>query len=233
MHASSRVAVALTTSRLDFIVALAARHSAVAHLGAADSPYTRARLMDGSLLHSRLLDVAGATVFGFDIDAAGLDLVKQHHPEANLHLLDVTAEIPPIHRGRYDCVLAGEVLEHVANPADFLAGCALLLAEGGILCVTVPNACSPKIGIRALFGLEVVHPDHRVYYSPRTLARTLAAAGWHVLETTTYLADAGPAGRIFNYALRAAHWMFRGPVGEGLIAIARRPRSSRTQADDQ
>ncbi len=55
----------------------------------------------------------------------------------------------------------------------FLRGLRQLLAPGGRLCVTVPNACCPKIGLRALAGRESVHPDHRTYYGPRTLARTL------------------------------------------------------------
>ena len=93
---------------------------------------------------------------------------------------------------------------------------------GGRLCVTVPNACSPKIGLRALAGRESVHPDHRVYYGPRTLERTLAGAGFRVEWLATCFAPVASAvgRRIVNPLLGAAHRASAGPVGDGLVAIA-------------
>jgi 2-polyprenyl-3-methyl-5-hydroxy-6-metoxy-1,4-benzoquinol methylase len=117
-------------------------------------------------------------------------------------------------------VIAGEVLEHVPDAGRFLRGCRTLLGPGGRLLVTVPNACSPKIGIRALMGLESVHPDHYVYYGPRTLTRTLSEAGFRVNYLATYLAVPGSFGRIVNVGLKVAHRLTGGPVGEGIIAVA-------------
>ena len=68
----------------------------------------------------------------------------------------------------------------------------------------------------------MVHPDHRVYYGPRTLERTLAGAGF----ATDYLATcfapvaSGAGRRVVNPLLAAAHRAFGGPVGDGLVAIA-------------
>jgi SAM-dependent methyltransferase len=193
----------------------------VAHLGCADSPYTEELLAAGTLLHCRL--VRAAVVTGFDVDASALALVAAQLPDQRFVLADVTAELPDTERGRYDLVLAGEVLEHVANADSFLRGAGALLTPGGRLCLTVPNACCPKIGLRALAGRESVHPDHRVYYGPRTLERTLNGAGFELDGIASCFAPlAGHAGkRLFNPLLRVSHRISQGPVGDGLIAVAR------------
>ena len=110
------------------------------------------------------------------------------------------------------------------DPAEtFLRGCGELLAPEGRLGVTVPNACCPKIGLRSLLGRESVHPDHRTYYGPRTLIRTLAGAGYETVTIASCFAPmAGPAGHsLANPLLRASHRLFQGPVGDGLVAVAR------------
>jgi SAM-dependent methyltransferase len=222
MHGGERLRMALVPDRRQWLEDLCARAAGpVAHLGCADSPYTADLLAAGILLHERLVRVAAVT--GFDVDAAGLELLRARMPGERFVLADITAAVPEEDRHRYELVIAGEVLEHVPDADAFLAGCARLLTPSGRLCVTVPNACSPKIGLRSLAGRESVHPDHRVYYGPRTLQRTLDGAGYDVeLIATCFAPIAGTAGRlVFNPLLRASHRVFQGPVGEGLIAVAR------------
>ena len=180
MHRGERLRMALVHDRAGWLERLCAGAGGeVAHVGCADSPYTDELLARGELLHSRLVRVAPVT--GFDVDPGALDRVQQALPGQRFVLADVARNVPDEGRGRYQLVLAGEVLEHVPDADAFLRGCAELLAPGGRLCVTVPNACSPKVGLRALAGRESVHPDHRVYYSPRTLTRTLEGAGYEPL----------------------------------------------------
>jgi trans-aconitate methyltransferase len=221
MHSGERLRMALVSDRAAWIERLcAAAPGPVAHLGCADSPYTAELIESGMLLHERLVSVADVT--GFDVDADGLALLRERMPAERFVLADVSAEVPAAEGGRYALVLAGEVLEHVPDANSFLVGCGLLLAYGGRLCVTVPNACSPKIGVRTLAGRESVHPDHRVYYGPRTLKRTLHGAGYAVDQMASCFAPvAGRTGRlVFNPMLRASHRVFQGPVGDGLIAVA-------------
>ncbi len=222
MHAGERLRMPLVLDRYAWIERLCAEvgDREVAHVGCADSPYTAELLEAGTLLHSRLVRVARVT--GIDVDAQALELLRRALPDERLLLADVSADVPEGERGRYALVVAGEVLEHVGDADAFLRGCAGLLAPGGRLCVTVPNACCPKIGLRALSGRESVHPDHRVYYGPRTLARTLDAVGLQTSWMGTCLPpDASFSGRaVFNPLLRASHRVFHGPVGDGLIAIA-------------
>jgi SAM-dependent methyltransferase len=189
-------------------------------VGCADSPYTAELLRSGDLLHAALVRVARVT--GFDVDAAALELIQHALADERLVLADLSDHVPEQDHRRYALVVAGEVLEHVPDGDAFLRGCRELLAPGGRLCVTVPNACCPKIGLRALLGRESVHPDHRVYYGPRTLARTLAGAGFEsAWMASCFPPGSSAAGRgIVNPLLRGVHRVTQGPVGDGLIAIA-------------
>ena len=202
----------------------------VAHLGCADSPYTAELVAAGSLLHSRLVGVARVT--GFDVDAPAVELVRRELPDERFVVGDIVDGVADQERGRYALVIAGEVLEHVPDADAFLRACVRLLAVDGRLCVTVPNACSPKVGLRALAGRESVHPDHRVYYGPRTLARTLASAGLEVQSLASCFAPvAGRVGRLLvNPLLALDHRLFQGPVGDGLIAVARARSNPPTMA---
>lgn len=222
MHRGERLRMPLVRDRAGWLEQLCGQAGGqVAHLGCTDSPYTRELLAAGQLLHGRLVRVASVT--GFDIDQAGLELLREAMPDERFVTVDVTERVPEEERGRYELVVAGEVLEHVPDAESFLRGCGALLAPGGRLCVTVPNACCPKIGLRALAGRESVHPDHRVYYSPRTLSRTLIGAGYEPVELMTCFPPvAGRAGRfVVNPLLAAGHRLSQGPVGDGLIAVAR------------
>ena len=223
MHRDERLRMPLVADRAAWLERLCAQAAPgqVAHLGCADSPYTAELLADGSLLHARLVAVAPVT--GIDVDADALELLRQALPGERFVLADITAGGPVEERERFKLVIAGEVLEHVPDADAFLRGCRTLLGPGGLLSVTVPNACSPKLGLRALAGRESVHPDHRVYYGPRTLRRTLAGAGFAPESMASCFAPvAGRTGRhVVNPLLRLDHRMFGGPVGEGLMALAR------------
>lgn len=221
-----RTRMGVVADRSKFIVERArevmARGGGVAHLGCTDSPYTSARLASDELLHGRLLR-AGPAV-GFDVDLDALGLLAGEYADAEFVGTDISSVVPAEHRQRYDLVIAGEVLEHVPDARRFLLGCGVLLCSGGHLLVSVPNACSPKIGARALMGREAVHPDHFVYYGPRTLTRALTDAGFEIAYLASYFASPGSIGRFVNVGLRMAHRLTGGPVGEGLIALAVRSR---------
>jgi 2-polyprenyl-3-methyl-5-hydroxy-6-metoxy-1,4-benzoquinol methylase len=52
---------------------------------------------------------------------------------------DALTVLPELPRGRFDCVVMNDVIEHVAEPAELLARVAPLLAPGGRLVASIPN----------------------------------------------------------------------------------------------
>ena len=73
---------------------------------------------------------------------------------------------------RFDLVSLAHVLEHIANPTQYLAGLRQnQLAENGSLLVEVPN----------LYCHDSFEVAHLVAYSPQTLAQTLQQSGFEIV----------------------------------------------------
>ena len=79
------------------------------------------------------------------------------------------------------------MIEHLDDPGSFLDGLHALVAPGGLLVVTTPNA-SGLVNAAALLGnLEVNHPDHVALYTCMTLDTMLARHRWEPVEHAVYL----------------------------------------------
>lgn len=80
----------------------------------------------------------GARVTG--IDAAPENIaVAQSHAEGQGLPIDYRAQDAATLRGRFDLVTSMEVIEHVPDPAVFMAALATRLAPGGLLAISTPN----------------------------------------------------------------------------------------------
>ena len=76
---------------------------------------------------------------------------------------------------RYDTILAGEIIEHLEKPHEFISGCYEILNPGGILVISTPNpyyfpiASLEMLMIRRFFYAR----DHVNLYLPRFLVRMM------------------------------------------------------------
>jgi SAM-dependent methyltransferase len=138
-----------------------------------------------------------------------------------------------------DTVIAVNVLEHVENDADFLRAAYESLVPGGSLLLLVP-------ALPAIFGSLDRAFDHFRRYTRSGLRASLLAAGFEV-ERLHYLNMLGVAawfvsGRVLRRttlsrgqvrfydrwmipSLREIETRLRPPIGQSLLAIARRPAS--------
>jgi SAM-dependent methyltransferase len=134
----------------------------------------------------------------------------------------------PFRSGMLDGILAGEIIEHLYDPALLLRECGRTLRPGGVLVLTTPNLAAAQDRVRFLLGHapRQVDPFHEyLYLHIRPFTYSLLAVG---------LRSAGlvPARPLSNYVvwrtrfgeLRSGWAARRWPtLGGSLIIAAVRP----------
>jgi len=91
----------------------------------------------------------GARVSGIDAGERNIAIARLHAGEGELDIdyRQATAEALAAAGERFDIILSMEVVEHVRDPAGFMAACARLVAPGGLLIVATLNrtvSCVPR-----------------------------------------------------------------------------------------
>lgn len=137
---------------------------------------------------ARIAAAAAATTF-VDISSRAIEVFRPQ-VEASYHLIDITAspEEWPVELAetRCDVIVLGEVIEHLADPGAALRSLTTLLADGGEVVVTVPNAFNLSTVARLAARVENVHPEHVAYYSASTLTRLLELSGLELVDLGFY-----------------------------------------------
>lgn len=80
--------------------------------------------------------------------------------------------------GSFDLITINHVLEHVPNPGGTLAEISRLLKPDGVLVVGVPNIGSIMAGLRGRTWASLRPEEHIWHFTPETLKRLLAQAGF-------------------------------------------------------
>jgi len=188
----------LNPCRLDYICAQVAAEFG-RELGG-ELPFKGLRLLDigcgGGLLCEPMARL-GAEVVGVDPAARNIPVAKLHAEQSGLEIdyrVD-TAEALAAAGERFDVVLNMEVVEHVPDPASYLAACRALTKPGGLhICSTLNR--NPKSFMLAIIGAEWVMRwlpkgthDWSKFITPDELRGLLTGAGFDVLDAT---------GMVFN-----------------------------------
>lgn len=103
------------------------------------------------------------------------------------HLMDYVDQ-------KFNVCVAGELIEHLANPGLFLRSVHDVLEDDGLLILTTPNAFSfgniYRI-IRYVFRLSPLKDnlEHKAWYDMFTLGQALKAQGFEILEMRTVRPD--------------------------------------------
>jgi hypothetical protein len=122
--------------------------------------------------------------------------------------VDLERELLPYPDASFAGILATEVLEHLSNPGLLLTECWRVLAPGGRLCLSTPNAVDLRGRLRALrgrspqshlFGTDrPFHMNewvHRREYAPDEVARMLRAVGVAAPAVHTWTPTGAEGGR--------------------------------------
>lgn len=128
---------------------------------------------DPNWLHQHLYKKADR-VLGVDIDEDGIRILREdgYNVEvADAEALDMDE--------KFDYIVAGELIEHLENPGNFLNSAKSRLKEDGKLIISTPNPwCWPRLK-RLVYSKEVhCNPEHTHYYDRRTLRLMLERYGF-------------------------------------------------------
>jgi 2-polyprenyl-6-hydroxyphenyl methylase/3-demethylubiquinone-9 3-methyltransferase len=145
--------------RLAFI-----RDYALARLGrdaAARRPFEGLRLLDigcGGGLLSEPMSRLGFAVTGVDASERNIATAAAHAAEQGLAIdyrASTAEQLLASGEPAFDVILNMEVIEHVADPGEFLRTCARLLEPGGLMIVATLNRTLKALAL-AKFGAEYV-----------------------------------------------------------------------------
>ncbi|MGO9056955.1 MAG: methyltransferase domain-containing protein [Candidatus Binataceae bacterium] len=200
----------------------------VVDVGCVDSGLLEERASSGELMHQAIAGVAKA-ILGVDIDLQGIERLRQlgftNVIAADLSVSSETVmrETERLMKG-CDVIACGELLEHVPNAGSLLKGIGeIARAFDSAAIITVPNAFSIRSILAVLAGTEIVHPDHKYYFSWRTLKSLLEQSGLEIVETHFYADNRGSASPtdFFKAVLNRTVVPLRPQLGEGIAIKAR------------
>ena len=126
----------------------------------AQAPFAGLRILDigcgGGLLCEPMARL-GAEVVGADAAARNIPVARLHAEQSGLAIdyRHTTAEALAEAGERFDAVLNMEVIEHVADPAAYLAACHALTRPGGLMVCSTLNR-NAKSYLMAIIGAEHV-----------------------------------------------------------------------------
>ena len=195
----------------------------------AERPFAGLRLLDigcgGGLLCEPMARL-GAEVVGADAAARNIPVARLHAEQSGLEIdyRHATAEELAAAGETFDAILNMEVIEHVADPAAFLAACRALLKPGGLMICSTINR-NPKSFAMAIVGAEWVMRwlpkgthDWRKFITPDELFALLRGAGLEPVDRK---------GFVFN----PVAWSWR--ISDRDLSVNYVTASRRPAAEDQ
>lgn len=208
--------------RLGFI-----RDTVVAHFGLdpkARKPFEGLRFLDigcGGGLVSEPMARLGASVTAVDASEANIKTAMTHAKQSGLDIdfrAGTVEALIEAEEAPFDVVLNLEVVEHVADPAQFLKDCASLVKPGGLTLVATLNRTA-KAWALAIVGAEYVMRwlpvgthEFEKFLRPEEVAAPMRSAG---------LTVESPQGVSFNPL--ADRWRLSGDTKVNYMTVATRP----------
>jgi len=126
----------------------------------------------------------------------------------------------------FDVVTCWHVLEHIDDPAGFVASINKLLGDDGLLVIEVPNFGSFQavLGKGKWFHLDT--PRHMFHYTKKSIERLLNNSGFYIQKIETYSFDLGTFGmlqtilNVLNISPNLFfRWLKRCKLNEGKVEI--------------
>lgn len=159
-------------------------------------------ILEGIAPNAKILDVGCGTgklgkslkskiscrIDGIEIDKEAASLAKEAYDELFVMNLEGLIEEKCAFQkpGEYDCIVFGDILEHVTDP-DHLLGCfRSSLKDDGFIVASIPNVANWMIRIRLLFGNfdysgGILDQGHLKFYTYKTAKELLKKNGFKII----------------------------------------------------
>jgi SAM-dependent methyltransferase len=211
-----RLSVPRPVDRITYM-ARACKGLRVLDLGAMDETAWTAKRGRGTWLHEEISRYA-LRVDGIDISALVPAEGLATGPNATIRRGDITDPVRLLALLGYDIdvIVAGELIEHLANPLEFLKAFAGIdRLSGRTLILSTPNATALHNVLIGLARRESTHHDHLCILSYKTLTTLCSRAGFSDWEIIPYFArftemqerHSGLAGAAVRAAQRLVNWI--------------------------
>jgi hypothetical protein len=159
----------------------------VIHIGCSDHiQVINEKIKNNTWLHKLITDNAEECI-GIDIDRESIEFIKNELGYRNVFYGDITSDIfENIKAGHWDYAVFGEIIEHLDNPGYFLK--AFKEKYGNNVerfIITVPSIYNTHQFTNMMNYKEIINSDHRFWFTPYTISKVLASAGYKP-EKITY-----------------------------------------------
>jgi 2-polyprenyl-6-hydroxyphenyl methylase/3-demethylubiquinone-9 3-methyltransferase len=131
----------------------------------------------------------GGSVAGVDAAAENIGVARAHAAQSGLSIDYRAGSIEALAGERFDLVTSMEVIEHVTDPAAFIAGLTGALADGGLMILSTPNrtALSRLAMITVGEGSGMIPRgthDWSKFLTPDELTALVEGAGLKVIDVS-------------------------------------------------
>ncbi len=122
---------------------------------------------------------------GIEIDTVAAAEARRRLDE--VHCGDATSLVRGLSE-RFDCIVGGDVLEHVADPWSFLMDLKRVAMPGAMLLLSIPNVANWAIVADLLRGrfdyayIAIACAGHLRFFARNTISDALEIAGWTVVS---------------------------------------------------
>lgn len=135
----------------------------------------------GEWLHAEIRQHA-ATTLGIDMEQAEVQKLK----EKGLDVTTANAETFDFDRS-FDVIVAGELIEHLSNPGDFLQRCREHVREDGTVIISTPNPRDLQIIYwYATENESRVNPEHTTWFDQYVIRELVSRHGFELSEWEYY-----------------------------------------------
>jgi hypothetical protein len=159
----------------------------VVHIGCSDHiQIINEKIKTYTWLHKLLTDNSERCI-GIDIDKESIEFIKNELGYKNVFHGDITTDhFDGIKSEKWEYAVFGELIEHLDNPVNFLKSFKERYGENvSRFIITVPGIYNRRQFRNMLNYKEIINSDHRFWFTPYTISKVVASAGF-IPENITY-----------------------------------------------